>query len=142
MEVSLVRRRVRETLARAKQAAADRRTRVDEATGEYQLFLDRVAVPLFRQIANVLRAEKHAFSVSTPGASVRLISDRSSDEYIEISLDTTNASPQVIVYARRTRGRRVNEVEIAIGTGGPVRELTEEDVLAVVLKELEPLVER
>jgi hypothetical protein len=142
MEVSDVRKRILETMDRAKRAAAERRALVDEAATEYQLFLDRVAVPLFRQIANVLRAEKHSFSVFTPGGSVRLMSDRSNDDYIELLLDTTNAKPQVIVHSSRGRGRRVTESEIAIGHSGPVRELTEEDVLSVVLRELGPLVER
>ena len=142
MEVSDVRKRIYETMDRAKRAAAERRAMVDEAAAEYQLFLDRVAVPLFRQIANILRAEKHLFSVFTPGGSVRLMSDRSNDDYIELLLDTTNTRPEVIVHSSRSRGSRVTESEIAIGQGGPVRALTEEDVLAVVLKQLEPLVER
>jgi hypothetical protein len=142
MEVSEVRKRVYEAIERAKRSAAERRALVDEAEAEYQLFLDRVAVPLFRQIVNILRAEKRLFSVFTPGGSVRLMSDRSSDDYIELVLDTTDARPQVMINSSRSRGRRVTRSEIAIGQDGPVRELTEEDVLSVVLKELEPLVER
>jgi len=142
MEASDVRRRVHETMDRAKRAAAERRALVDEAATEYQLFLDRVAIPLFRQIANILRSEKYMFSVFTPGGSVRLTSDRSNDDYIELLLDTTNTRPEVIVHASRGRGRRVTESEMAIGQGEPVRALTEEDVLAAVLKQLEPLVER
>jgi hypothetical protein len=142
MEVSDVRKRVLETMDRAKKAAIARRAGADEAASEYQLFLDRIAIPLFRQIANILKAEKYPFTVFTPGGSVRLMSDRSNDDYIELSLDTTGAQPQVIVQSSRGRGRRVTQQEIALGHGGPVRELAEEDLLSVVLKELEPLVER
>jgi hypothetical protein len=142
MEVSDVRRRVRETIERAKRTAAERRTRVDEAASEYDAFLDRIAVPLFRQIASVLRADSHMFTVFTPGGSVRLMSDRSGDDYIELALDTTGTHPWVVGHSSRSRGRRVTETEVALGSGGPVRDLTEEDVLAFVLKELEPLVDR
>ena len=142
MEISDVRKRILETMDRAKKGAIERRALMDEAAGEYQLFLDRVAVPLFRQVANVLRAEKRPFTVFTPGGSVRLMSERSSDDYIELSLDTTDARPKVIVESSRSRGSRVTRSEIALGHGGPVRELTEEDVLSVLLRELEPLVER
>jgi hypothetical protein len=142
MEVSDVRKRVREAIERAKRAAAERRTRIDEAAGEYEAFLERIAVPLFRQIAAVLRADGHTFTVFTPGGSVRLMSDRSSDEYIELSLDTTGSRPWVVGHSRRGRGRRVIESEVPLGPGSPVRDLTEEDVLAFVLKELEPLVDR
>ena len=68
MEVSEVRRRVAETIDRARHAAADRRARTDEASRAYAAFLDDVAVPLMRQIANILKAEGYAFSVFTPGA--------------------------------------------------------------------------
>jgi len=142
MEVSELRRRVRETMTRAQRAATERRTRLDEANTEYQAFLDRTAVPLFLQLGNVLRAEKRAFTVSTPGGGVRLSTDRSNDDYIEVFLDTTEALPKVIVHSVRSRGRRVYESEIAVGQGGPVRDLTEEDLLSIVLKELEGFVER
>lgn len=142
MEVSDVRKRVREATDRARRAAAERRTRVDEAAGEYETFLDRIAVPLFRQIAAVLRADGHMFTVFTPGGSVRLMSDRSGDDYIELALDTTGSHPWVVGHSSRGRGRRVTETEVQLGSGGPVRDLTEEDVLAFVMKELEPFVDR
>jgi len=142
MEVSDVRKRVKEVIERSTRAMAERRTLVDEATREYQIFLDRIATPLLRQIGNVLRAEGHPFTVSTPGSSVRLVSDRSGSDYIDLSLDTTGRQPQVIIHSVRSRGRRVTESETAIGSAGPVRELTEDDVLAAVMKELESLFER
>jgi hypothetical protein len=126
----------------AKRAMTERRALVDEATREYQVFLDRIATPLFRQIGNILRAEGHPFTVSTPGSSVRLVSDRSASDYIDLALDTTGRLPLVIIHSSRSRGRRVTESEAPLGSGGPVRDLTEEDVLAAVMKELEPLVER
>jgi hypothetical protein len=82
------------------------------------------------------------FTVFTPGGSVRLMSDRSGDDYIELALDTTGSQPWVVGHSSRSRGRRVTETEVPLGSGGPVRDLTEEDVLTFVLKELEPLVDR
>src|SRR3954470_4009713 len=76
MEVSEVRKRIKEVFDRAKRSKSDRRTLVDDATRDYQLFLDQVATPLFKQIANVLRAEGTPFTISTPGGAVRLVSDR------------------------------------------------------------------
>jgi hypothetical protein len=142
MEISDVKRRVFETIERAKRTAADRRARTDEAAREYDVFLNQIAVPLFRQIANVLKAENQMFTVFTPSGSVRLMSDRSGDDYIELTLDASGPYPQVIGHASRARGRRVTESETPLGQGGAVRDLTEEDVLAFVMKELEPFVER
>ena len=72
MEVSDVRRRVTETIDRAKRAAAERRARTDEATREYAAFLETIAVPLVRQVANALKVQGFAFGVFTPSGSVRL----------------------------------------------------------------------
>ena len=141
MEISNVKRRVQETIDRAKRMAADRRVAVDEAAKEYDGFLEHIAVPIFRQVANVLRAQGYPFTVFTPGGSVRLMSDRASDDYIELVLDTAPDTPGVVGHSRHLRGRRVTDSERPLGAG-PIRDLTEDDVLAFVLKELEPFVEK
>jgi hypothetical protein len=142
MQISEVRKRVLETLDRAKRRAAERRTRVDEAGRQYQIFLDRIAVPLLRQVANALRAEQRLFSVNTPEGSVRLISDRSASDYIELVLDTSEDPPRVVGRTSRARGGGIVESERPIGQPGSVGDLSEEDVLDFVTKALEPLVER
>ena len=139
MEISDIKRRVVETIERARRRAGERRTRVDEATREYDAFLNRIAIPVFKQVANVLRAEGHMFTVFTPGGSVRLMSDRATEDYVELGLDTSGDEPAVSGHASRSRGRRVVESEEPLG---PPASLTEEDVLAFVLKSIEPLVER
>lgn len=142
MEISDIKRRVVKTIERARRQAVDRRTRNDEAAREYESFLNQTAIPVFKQVSNVLRAEGFTFTVFTPGGSggnVRLMSDRSAEDYIELSLDTSGEEPVVSGHTGRSRGRRVIESEQAIG---PPATLTENDVLSFVLKALEPLVER
>lgn len=139
METSDVRRRVHETIERAKRGAADRRVRNDDATTGFEEFLERTAVPLFRQVANVLRIENFAFTVFTPSGSVRLMSDRRAEDFIEVSLDTSGDSPQVMGHSSHSRGRRVVESEEALGNPASV---TEDQLLAFVIKGLEPFVER
>ena len=141
MEISDVRRRVTATIERAKHRAADRRTRHDDAAGTYRVFLEKIAVPVFRQVANVLKAEGYAFQVFTPGGSVRLMSETRSEDYIELSLDTGGERPAVIGSTRIARGRRVTESEHAVGSGD-IQQLTEEDVLSFLLREIEPFVDR
>jgi hypothetical protein len=139
MEIADVRKKVVETIERAKRHAADHRARADEATVAYEAFLGLTAVPMCRQIVNVLRAHGYAFNVFTPGGSVRLAPERGTDDYIELTLDTTGEEPLVIGHTRRSRGRRVVDAERPVGDPAV---LTEEDVLAFVLKELEPFVDR
>jgi hypothetical protein len=141
MEISDVRRHIRETIERARRHAAERRTRNDEAALAFDAFLNTVAVPLFRQIANVLKIENYAFTVFTPGGAVRLMSDRSADDYVEISLDTSGDTPRVAAHVSRSRGRRVVEIERSVGNGDPAS-LGEEDLLAFMVEVLEPFVEK
>jgi hypothetical protein len=139
MEISEVRRRVIETIDRARRRSAERRARHEEAARQYEDFLDRIAAPVFKQVSNVLRAEGFTFTVFTPGGSVRLMSDRSTEDYIELTLDTSSDDPLVVGHTSRSRGRRVVESERSVGPPGA---LSEVDVLSFVLTALEPLVER
>ena len=141
MEISLVRKRVQQTIEQARQRAASRRARNDEAKRAFDDVLERVAVPLFKQLANVLRIEGYPFGVFTPSGSVRLMSDRSADDYLELSLDTSGDAPRVVARVSRTRGRRVIDAEHVVGSGAP-ESIDEETLLGFLLKELEPFVER
>ena len=141
METSVLRKRLTDTIEAARRTAAGRRARADEAARAYAQFLDVVAVPLFRQVANILKASGYSFSVFTPSGAVRLMSDRSAEDYIELSLDTSGEETMVLGRSSRARGRRVLENERAIAEVS-VAHLTEEHVLEYLLKELEPFVER
>ena len=139
MEISDIKRRVVETIESARRQAAERRVRTDEAGRAYEQFLERVAIPVLKQVANVLRAQGITFTVFTPSGSVRLMSDRSAEDYIELLLDASGEPPVVNGHISRSRGRRVLESEHALGRPDT---LTEDDVLTFVLKELVPFVER
>jgi len=139
MEVSSVRRRLHETIERAKRRAAERRVRTDAAGVAFGRFLDNVAIPLFRQIINVLRADGYPFSVITPSGSVRLTSDRRPEDFVEVTLDTSGDEPRLMLHASRSWGGGGIESEKAIGDP---ETLTEDDLLTAVLSELERFVER
>ena len=140
METSTVRNRLNLVIDAAKRSSAARRARNDEAGRSYERVLE-FAVPLFKQIAQALKVSGYLFSVFTPGGSVKLMSDKSPEDYIELSLDTSGDHPTVMGHVSRTRGRRVIESEHPIANKA-VAELTEEDVFEFLLKEIEPFVER
>lgn len=141
METSLVRQRVTETIERSKRAAAERRVRNDEASRAYQPFLERIAVPMFRQVASVLKASGYGFGIFTPSGSVRLMSERTAEDFIELALDTSGDQPVVMGHTSRARGRRVIDSERPVG-GPAIAEITDVQVLDFLLRELEPFVER
>ncbi len=138
MEISLVRKRLTETIERARKHAADRRGRSDQASRDFDVFLQKIAVPLFRQVANALKADGYAFTVFTPADSVRLMSDRATDDFIDLSLDADDP-PRVTGRTSRTRVRRVIDAERPVGAPA---EISEEQLLDFLLKELEAFVER
>ena len=139
MEIAIVRQRLLETMDRAKRRAAERRTRKDAAGQAFGVLLEHTAIPLFRQIANVLRAESHVFGVTTPSGSVRLASDRRAEDFIELLLDTSGDKPVVTLHTSRSWGGGVIESEKALGDP---ESLTEDDLLKAVLQDLERFVER
>ena len=142
MEVSEVRRRLRAAIEKARQAAAERRARNDAAARDYDVFLAERATPMFHQLAAALAGEGRAFKVFTPAGSIRLATERSPEEFIELVLDDSSDPPAVVGRTTRGRGRRMISTERALGSGAPVADLTEEDVLAFLLEEIVPLLEK
>lgn len=142
MEVSLVRNRLQRAVARARERAQLRRQRAAEAERAYETFLQEVATPVVRQVANALKVEGVSFSVFTPGGGLRLASDRVRDDYIDFALDTDADSPQVVGRISQSRGSRTIEKERPIKAGVAPEALSEDDVLEFLLEVLEPWLER
>lgn len=142
MEVSDVRRRLRAAIESAKVRAAERRTRTDEASRAYDAILETVAVPAFHTVVNALVGEGHRYKVTTPGRAVRLSSERSADDFVELSLDTGRDAPAVVLLSSRGRGRRAVSTERILREGPGIAELTEEDIVTALLDELLPFIER
>lgn len=142
MEVSDVRRRIRTAIEAARVRSAERRSRSDDASRAYDSFLDGIAVPAFHAVANALTGEGHRFNVSTPGRTVRLSPERSQEDFIELALDTERERPAVVLRSSRGRGRRMVSSERALREDLPIGELAEEDVVAAVIDEVIPFIER
>jgi hypothetical protein len=142
MDISEVRRRLRGAIEEARREAVARRERSDAAHRDYEVFLADCATPTFRQLALALGGEGHRFEMATPADSVRLVSERSSDDYIELGLDATQDPPRVVGRTSRGRGRRNVTSERPVREGAAVADLTAEDVLEFLVAEIAPLVER
>jgi len=142
VEVSLVRKRLQDAMAAARQRTQQQRLRAAEAEKTFAVFLNDVAIPVTRQMAMALKAEGQAFTVFTPGDGLRLAADRGRDDFIEFALDTSGAEPQVIGRIRHTRGSRTIDDERPIRPGASPDTLTDEDVLEFLVHALEPWLER
>jgi hypothetical protein len=141
MEIVDVRKGLLDAMYRARRRAAERRANTDRASAAFDVFLERTAVPLVRQVANVLRAEGYFFNVFTPSGSVRLMSERNAEDYVEISLDSTGDTPRVLGHSSRSRGRRSVQAEQVIGSGDPGT-VSEGELFSFLMNEIEPFVEK
>jgi hypothetical protein len=142
VEVSEVRRQLRHAIDRAKARAQEKRQNVAEAERAYAAFLEEVATPIIRMLANALKAEGYLFTVSTPSGGLRLASDRGRDDYIELTLDGSGDRPTVVGRVRHTRGSRTLEDERPIKAGAAPQDLTEADVVSFLVNALDPWLER
>lgn len=137
-DVAVVRKRIKSEIEKARRDQAERRGRVAEATRQYEEFLQNAAIPVFRMFANVLKSEGLNFEVMTPAGGVRLQSERHRDDAIEMELDTTADPPQPLVTVTRTRGSRVVQDDRSIKGSNPLVQLTEDDVIEMLLEEMRP----
>ncbi len=142
LDVAEVRRRLVQKIESARQEAAARRQAADQATADYGPFLEQVATPVFRHLVMALRAEGHGFRLFTPAGSVRLASERSADDFVELALDTSGQPIEVVGRVSHGRGSRLITDERPIREGAAVPDLTEEDVLRFLLAPITPFVER
>jgi hypothetical protein len=142
MEVSDVRRRLRGAIEQAKRRAADRRSVADEASRVWAERLPDAVVPAFHAVQNALTGEGFRFSVSTPGETARLSTERSSAEFVEIALDTNRELPAVIMRSTRGRGSRTLASERIVAEGPEIAALTQATVVGVLIDELVPFIER
>ena len=142
MEVSEVRRQLKHAMDRAKARAQQKRNDAADAERAYAAFLEQVATPFIRMLANALKAEGYPFTVSTPSGGLRLASDRGRDDYIELALDASADKPTVVGRVRHTRGSRTLEDERPIKPGAAPQDLAEADVLSFLVNALDPWLER
>jgi hypothetical protein len=142
-DIALVRKRVQRAIEQARRDAADRRARVHAASAAYDEFLETRAIPAFRALAVVLKAEGMPWDVMTPSGEVRLSPERQRDNAIGLAFDATADPPQPMVRVVRTRGGRVTESERPVKSGVPdSAALTEDDVVEMLIDELRPWFER
>jgi hypothetical protein len=126
----------------ARSRAQARRQHTAAAELAYATFLQNVATPVTRMVANALKVEGYQFTVFTPGGGLRLAADRGRDDYIEFKLDTAGQQPEVVGRVSRTRGSRTLEEERPLKPGGAPEDLSDEDVLSFLLNALAPWLER
>lgn len=138
VDTSDVQKRVRHLIDRSKRAAETRRARVASETREGEHAMRRVVAPVFKTVAAALKAEGHPFRVSTPVDAVRMSSEGTDDNFVELVLDTAGDTSVLRGRSSRIRGRRVLVEEKTVSEGPDMASLSDEDVLEFLLDELGP----
>lgn len=137
-ELTDLRRRVRQAMQDAKRKSAQRREARDEASKAWDTAVAEVVEPAATQMAAALTGEGLPFRLETPRGTIRLVSERSKDDYVEIALDSADEReiPEVLVRSVVGRGRQsVTVVEQSLG---PPALLTDDRVTAFLLDAIGP----
>jgi hypothetical protein len=142
LEVSQVNKRVKDAIERARLRAQARRAAAASADKAFAVFLETVATPVTRQVANALKVAGLGFTLGTPGGGLRLAADRGRDDYVEFVLDTSGDLPQAAGRVSVSRGSRTIDEVIPVKPGTPIEDLTEEDVLEFLVRALAAWLER
>lgn len=133
MEISDVRRKLRDAVAEAKRNAADRRSRHDEASRAWADALERIVLPVCRQVVNVLKAEAHPVQIFTPADHVRIGFESRPQDFVELVLQADGSEAIVLGRISQSRGRETITEERAFVRGGAaIAAMTEEQVLDFV----------
>jgi hypothetical protein len=142
LEVSQVNKRVQNAIEDARARAQARRNDAASAEKAYGVFLETVATPVARQVANALKVAKIGFTLGTPGGGLRLAADRGRDDFVEFVLDTSGDVPQAAGRVSVSRGSRTLDELRPVKAGTAIEDLSEEDVLDFLVRALEPWLER
>lgn len=142
VETGEIQKRVIRTIEEARRTASERRSSTEAAERDSGSVLARVVAPLFKTVASILAAEGYQFRVLTPSGAVRLSSETSSEDFIEVTLDTMHDPPALVGRVSRTWGRRVLVDEQVVCEGEAIGTLTGDQTLVFVLEQLGPFVER
>lgn len=137
-DVAQLRKRLKNEIEQARRGAAERRERARAARRDYDSFVETTAVPLFRQVANVLKAEGMTWEVQTPSEGVRLVADRHRDDVIALELDDSQDPPQPMLTVVRRWGSRSLRHERPVKERTAIDQLTEEHLLDRLFEELRP----
>lgn len=143
MEISQVRRRTREAIEQWKRTSAERRIRQDAAARAWTEVLATTVVPIAHQLVQGLRAEGYSVGVFTPADRVRIGSERSGENYVELSLESDGGDGVLVARSSRQRGREtIAEERVVVRGADAIATLGEEEVLAHLLESLAKVLER
>jgi hypothetical protein len=142
VETGDVSRRLKIAMETARAQAAERRARDARVQAAFAAFLENVAAPVAKQLANALKVHGLAFTVFTPAGGLRLASDRNREDYIELALERRGADLQLVGHVSHARGSRVVAETLPVKDGIAPDALTDEDLLTFLLDALRPWLER
>ena len=137
-DVAVVRKRVKSAIEQARRDQAERRGRVAEAQKSYDTFLETAAIPVFRMIANVLKSEGLHLRSDDAGrrraAAVRAQPRRRHRDGARYDRGSAAAARHDHPRARQPRV----QTDRSIKGSNPLVQLTEDDVIEMLLEELRP----
>ena len=137
-ELTDLRRRVRQAIQDAKRKGGERRTARDESSKAWATAVAEVVEPEAAVMAAALTGEGLPFRLETPRGTIRLVSERSADDYIEIVLDDSDERDVPEVIGRSVMGRGRQSVTVIEEPLGAPSDLAPDRITAFFLTAIAP----
>jgi hypothetical protein len=142
LDLGEVRRQLRLAIEASKRDAAAHRHEVDAAGKSFDELLEHVAAPLFRQFTSALRGEGLLFRVITPAGGLRIESERSTDNFLELALDTTKSPVALLLRRGYTRGHHLHTDDRLVAEGADFSGVTPSQLLEALMDAVTPFIGR
>jgi hypothetical protein len=141
-DVGEVRKQLKHAVDAHKRANAARRAESDEATKQFETWFQLVGEPLCREFTSALRGEGYQFRLQTPQGAARISSERSGDDYLELTFDSRRTPVALVLSRGYTRGSKTYTDERVLCEGARVDQVEPQQVLSALVEDILPLIER
>lgn len=141
-EVGEVRKQLRHAIDTHKRAGAARRAESDQATKQFSTWMQLVGEPLCREFTAALRGEGYQFRLQTPQGVARISSERSPDDFLELTFDSRRTPVALVLSRSYTRGSKTFTDERVLCEGACIEAVEPQQLLAALVDDVLPLIER
>jgi hypothetical protein len=141
-DVGEVRKQLKHAIEAHRKANAARRAESDQATKQFETWLQLVGEPLCREVTSALRGEGYPFRLQTPQGVARISSERSPDDFLELAFDSRRTPVALVLSRGYTRGSKTYSDERVLCEGATIDQVEPQQVLSALVEDILPLIER
>lgn len=141
-DVGEVRKQLKHAIDAHKKANVSRRAESDQASKQFDAWIQLVGEPLCREFTSALRGEGYQFRLQTPQGVARISSERSPDDFLELAFDSRRTPVALVLSRSYTRGSKTFTDERVLCEGARIEDVEPQVLLSALVEDILPLIER